>query len=83
MVVHDMRGPVTSMKIALQQSIDLISQFQNTTMLYADMMKIEEQIAEIWSQVTTDDRFIHMINDILKDLIQFKGTNQEREEAKL
>ena len=47
------------------------------------MLKIEEQIEEIWSQVTTDEQFSRMISDILKELVAFKGANQEREEAKL
>ena len=82
MVVHDMRGPVTSMKIAMQQTIEIISSYQHTILLYKDVQNIQAEIEQIWSSVTTDTSFLELIEETINDLLIFKAANQTREEAK-
>ena len=47
------------------------------------MQELEAEIEQIWRNVTTDERFSEMIDDILKGLLDFKETNSCREEVKV
>ena len=44
-------------------------------MLYEDVKELEAEIEHIWRNVTTDERFSGMIDEILKSLLDIKEKN--------
>ena len=44
MIIHDMRGPVNSMKLGLEKSIDILNSHKESYDMYTDLVKNQDEI---------------------------------------
>ena len=44
MIIHDLRGPVNSMKLGLEQSIDILTSFEESYDISKELLKSQDEI---------------------------------------